>query len=150
MHSRVFVLSKGTKRITNEEAIFEMANNDMDYVIDYPEPRKEDIEWLLEVYPSIFKVEDNGCLSILSEGVTEYFKTKLETLRDLLEVTTVDSIKKREVSLYKLKTIVEDRYGFYFYTEEASLETLDSFLKDILCGYLDTTWNVVQTMDYHY
>lgn len=150
MHSRVFVLSHGKDRITEDDYIFEQLKHIADYAIERREEREKDIEWLLKAYPSIFELKEDGSLNILSEGVTEYFETKLEALKTLVDETTVDSIRQHKHSLFRLKDAVEDEYGFYFYTDDDGLETVDSFLEDVLCGYIDTTWNIVQTIDYHW
>lgn len=155
MYSRIFQLSK--KPLVREDYISE----DMFYdgfvgtIADYVSSdvdRKYDIEWFKEfLEPYGAKVCEKAEQVYFPKGFkASYFKERYEEFKELAEKTSFEvfaGLSNDTLSLYKLTSVIESKYGFYVVVHGYP-ESLDDFIR-----YMDdedATYYIGATIDYHY
>lgn len=156
MHSRIYEVSK--KRIPKDEhktydfEDLEQLGSIADYVLDSDTSRKSDINWLVRYLSdrtSLFSYEEESL--IFKEGFhLDYFKKNFEELKKLVSELTLEEFSGvRDDTGYKnyqIKKLIQDDFGFYFYTEDYGMLPMDSFLRMARC---DTPYYIGGIGDYH-
>jgi hypothetical protein len=153
MHSRVFQVSLeplDVDEYITEEDLYEnpFVGTIADYVSDNCN-RTEDIQWLIS-YISKYDMSYNtseGSITFKKGFRKEYFKTKYEEFQEYARKITFEVfMDSMGYELYKLEKCIEDKFGFYIYSDENGLETLDSFVRRLEA---DQKYYVGGTVDYH-
>lgn len=154
MHSRIFQIER--EALTEDEYIDSdsipewFTNSVADYTSDACS-REDDIDWLMVAALGDIATIDGNKLTFSSD-VRKYFKEKHEafikaaeklsgtTFEDFVHSYSVDSV------LFNLKEAYSDRYGFYVYSDDGFLDTLDNFMRQVKDG---ETYFIGGVVDYH-
>lgn len=166
MHSRIFYLvPKGEEEKIenidkdNSEYIYEQMNGFSDYVYLNNEYLSSDFEWLVgSSYKSFIKVnkEKPFTITIELEPLEQYFRDKIQSIKDLAENLTVKSFSYYlgNFDLWDLQEAIEAKDGFYIFDGETT-ETIDSWLRTVYSKMLrenksSLEYTLLQSYDYHF
>lgn len=154
MHSRIFQIEKealSEEEYIDSNSIPEWFTNSVgDYTSDACS-REDDIDWLMATALGDVATIDGGKLTFSSD-VRRYFKDKHEAFikaaEKLSETSFEDFVHNYSVDsvLFNLKKAYSDRYGFYVYSDDGFLDTLDNFMRQVKDGEIYFIGGVV---DYH-
>lgn len=156
MHGRIIQLSldhiEEEDELTANDIIYDEDSHFIghfaDYVVD--SEKKTDINWFIEFvgnsHPVKYTEEEQSV--IFNEGFKEsYFKKRFETFKKTAqEITLEDFVTDKDVKLYSLKSLMEDKYSFYIWFDEMAM-TLDTFIRDYL--EIGKKYYLGGTVDYH-
>ncbi len=154
MHSRIFQIER--EALTEDEYIDSdsipewFTNSVADYTSDDCS-REDDIDWLMSVALGNIATVDGNKLTFSSD-VRRYFKEKHEAFikaaEKLSETTFEDFVSSYSVDsvLFNLKEAYNDRYGFYVYSDDGFLDTMDNFMRQVKDG---ETYFIGGIVDYH-
>lgn len=154
MHSRIFQIEK--EALTEEEYIDSdsipewFTNSIADYTSD-DFSREDDIDWLMTAALGSIATADGDKLTFSSD-VRRYFKEKHEAFikaAEKLSTTTFDDFVSSysvDSVLFNLREAYSDRYGFYVYSDDGSIDTLDNFMRQVKDG---ETYFIGGVVDYH-
>lgn len=160
MHSRIFEISRTP--IDPEDYLKEYSIPDgfcgaiADYV-DEDTDRKSDIEWLMQYLngAATYSEEDDS-LSFQPKAMKKVFSAKYiafrESLNDLSSVSEevfFGESHDRDLSMmmYRLKEAYSNEFGFYIYSHDWGLLTLDEWLRD---ADPSEKYYIGGTLDYHF
>lgn len=170
MHSRIFQLETDVDNaidspLTEDDIIGDwespgwFTTTIADYVSDATD-REEDIKWFIDcldkakdyikvetIYDATEKKTMYDSITFLKGFKEQYFKKRHEIFKDKVkEMTQKDFCDP--IYVYRLKALLEDKFGFYIYGNDNGLYNLDAFVRDSLIE--DTTYYFGSTLDYHY
>jgi hypothetical protein len=155
MHSNIFQLERTPLReeefVTEEEFYDGFVGIVADYV-DSDIDREEEILYFinqLKPYGIIYNPEEQSI--VFKEGFKEkYFLEKFNKLKQLTSELTLEEFAGietfDELKLWKIKQLIEDKFGTYIYTENCWMP-LDAFLREMEEGEKYYFGSVI---DYHY
>lgn len=154
MHSRIFQIEKEAlteEKYIDSDSIPEWFTNSIaDYTSD--DCRREDgIDWLMTAALGSIASVDGDKLTFSSD-VRRYFKEKHEAFikaAEKLSTTTFDDFVSSysvDSVLFNLREAYSDRYGFYVYSDDGSLDTLNNFMRQVKDG---ETYFIGGVVDYH-
>lgn len=154
MHSRIFQIER--EAMTEDEYIDSdsipewFTNSVADYTSDACS-RENDIDWLMVAALGNIATIDGDKLTFSSD-VRRYFKEKHEAFikaAEKLSTTTFDDFVSSysvDSVLFNLREAYSDRYGFYVYSDDGFLDTLDNFMRQVKDG---ETYFIGGVVDYH-
>ena len=153
MHSRIFQIEK--KPLTKEEYIESVCIPDWftNSIADYTSndcDREDDIAWLMDASLGSIASLDGDKLTF-SSNVRRYFKEKYEAFikeaEKLSKTSFDDFISGNSTNMFfRMNEAYSDRYGFYVYSDDGFLDTLDNFMREVKDGDVYYIGGVV---DYH-
>lgn len=163
MHSRVFQISKSPILKVNHissDSLPEWFFYDLaDSVSETDEP-EEDIKWLLECNRGVFfPGVDPSSLVLLHGAKRLYFKDRFQRFKEnvaLLSTLSFEAFignenwpqeRTADYLMYLLQTSYEDRCGFFFYTEDDELLSIDKWMRQAEEG---KTYYLGGILDYHF
>lgn len=170
MHSRIFHLEKNRNSFEdyelNEESFYyeggcEWFLHDIADYIDVETDREDDINWFVNCYkkhsecPDFFRTieEDGKIVGIIFYPLfkTVYFRDRYSEFKRKTQELTFDQFSDEidyGIELYRIKMLIEDKFGFYVYMTDYGLITMDQFVR-LLDSNEPTTWYFGNTIDYH-
>lgn len=155
MHSRIFQFS--SEPLTEDDYITEFDLDEWfvgkiaDCAVE-SSSREYDLEWLASF------IEPHGAVVDQEKGVVyfpkgfkaSYFKKKFKEFKKSADELTLEVFAGIEsdgdFKMYLLKSLIEDKFGFYIYIEYLHLQTLDNFIRKL---EEDTTYYIGGVIDYH-
>lgn len=149
MHSRIFQLS--SQPINEDDYITEdlfydgFVGSIADYVSSDTD-RESDIEWFISFLEK-YGVKREGNAAYFPKGFKEiYFEKRLKELKEKVSNMTLHDFCD-SFEAYSLCALIEDRYGFYIYTDSHGLMTLDDFVRNL---ENEDKFYFGATIDYHF
>mgnify|MGYP000894998915 FL=1 len=152
MHSRIFQFS--SEPLTEDDYITEFDLDEWfvgtiaDYAVE-SNSREYDLEWLasfIEPHGAVVD-QEKGAVYFPKGFKTAYFKKRFKEFKKLADELTLEVFAGIEsdgdFKIY-LELLIEDKFGFYIYTEY--LQTLDDFIRKLEEG---STYYIGTIIDYH-
>lgn len=152
MHSRIFQMDIepiNKKDYIDESTFYEdtFIGTIADYV-DEDTNRDEDIQWLVDCYKKYgMEYNKKEDYIIFKKGFKKnYFRERFELFKETIdELTFEDFAYDTRANLYKIKSLMEDRFSFYVYFDDYWM-TFDRFVRQLEEG---KKYYLGATIDYH-
>ena len=150
MHSRIFQMD--IEPINKEDHIDESTFYEDTFIgsiadyVDEDTNRDEDIQWLVDCYEK-YGMEYNkeeGYVVFKEDFKENYFRERFKLFKEAVdELTFEDFAYDMRANLYKVRSLMEDRFSFYVYFIDYWM-TFDRFVRQLEKGkkyYLGATIN---------
>ena len=165
MHSRIFhiELEEHRNRLKEEPLMECDFEYDMEHewfvgsIADYVDEctdKENDIRWFInsmESYNEYFTInnEDTEIASItFFPGFKQaFFESRLVRLKEMVRDMTIDEFTDSMMS-FRLRDIIHDKFGFYIYSYDNGLISIDEFVRNI--PDIEITYYFGNTIDYHF
>lgn len=152
MHSRIFQMDIepiNKKDYIDESTFYEdtFIGTIADYV-DEDTNRDEDIQWLVDCYEKYgMEYNKEEDYVIFKKGFKKnYFRERFKLFKETIdELTFEDFAYDTRANLYKIKSLMEDRFSFYVYFDDYWM-TFDRFVRQL---EEDKKYYLGATIDYH-
>lgn len=152
MHSRIFQMDIepiNKKDYIDEFTFYEdtFIGTIADYV-DEDTNRDEDIQWLVDCYEKYgmeYNKEEDYVI-FKKDFKKNYFRERFKLFKEIIdELTFEDFAYDTRANLYKIKSLIEDRFSFYVYFDDYWM-TFDRFVRQLEEG---KKYYFGATIDYH-
>lgn len=173
MHSRIFEL-KNDKNAANDltESSIDygtMQMHGIDYVakMDHNEIA-DSVNWLAGCYRNSVTIDTvtnelrfTDAKALMKQSFAEFQEVlkilSTMTIDDFIEEYHTDPttgqinnpLSSISFNMYRLKTAYEDESGFYIYTEENGLQTINGFVRTFIGDITKQTFYIGNVLDYH-
>lgn len=159
MHSRIIEISEkpiASKEHMKESSIPEWFCESIADYIDDDTDRENDIEWLLQQLNGVatYSKKDNSlCFELNARK--KYFATDFirfnECLKEFSSMTeeefSGETGRDTRMMMFHLIEAYSDEFGFYIYSEDYQLETLQEWMRRV---DLSKKYYIGSTLDYHW
>lgn len=162
MHSRVFHVEQDIDYEHDNDLSEKLFDNRFvgtiaDYVNDLSELDETDkyndsilwfTDYMSKTLGNLFVFDNKDKSFEFSKGFKQkWFKERYEDFKDAADDITLDDFAGNDILIYKIKNMLDEKYGFYIYSEDNSYETIDSFIR---CEAKEhTKYYIKDIADYH-
>lgn len=155
MHSRIFQISKNPvkkEEYINVDKILDsesFVGTIADYVTE--SDREEDIEWLVSCIKDYgIEYDNQQDMIIFKKGFKEnYFRERFEKLKEKINSMTLEEFAKGDFSLYEIRMLIEEKFGFYVYCKGVYCDDIMPFDLFVRMMEEERKYYIGGTLDYH-
>ncbi len=155
MHSRIFQISENPvkkEEYINVDKILDsesFVGTIADYVAE--SDREEDIEWLVSCIKDYgIEYDNQQDMIIFKKGFKEnYFQGRFEKLKEKINSMTLEEFAKGDFSLYEIRMLIEEKFGFYVYYKGDYCDDIMPFDSFVRMMEEERKYYIGGTLDYH-